>query len=176
MVDPWRHWPFDEYLDGANVGQKGQDERYRAVQQMAMASHSSRSAVLRLTSEEAAALIPDHSLVTTPKPFYPLLIEGNYFFMKDFCYIDAQHDYLSVLQDILLWWPKVVSGGILAGLKTTFEIRKYDLNSLCQGHDFDHKGVLFPVTLAVIEFARKMSLELLITGEATAPSWYIFKP
>ena len=39
--------------------------------------------MLRLTSEDAAPLFLDGSL--------------------DFCYIDAQHDYLSVLQDLVLW-------------------------------------------------------------------------
>ena len=32
-----------------------------------------------------------------------------------FCYIDANHTYNSVLQDIKSWLPKIKSGGILAG-------------------------------------------------------------
>jgi len=36
----------------------------------------------------------------------------NYF---DLVYIDASHDYLSVLQDIVVWLPKVKNGGFLAG-------------------------------------------------------------
>lgn len=58
-----------------------------------------RAAILRLTSEQAATLFVDDSL--------------------DFCYIDAQHDFLSVMQDITRWWPKVRSGGIIAGFIST---------------------------------------------------------
>jgi len=39
----------------------------------------------------------------------------------DLVFIDALHDYESVMQDISLWWPKVRQGGILAG------------------HDYNHK-------------------------------------
>lgn len=59
-----------------------------------------RAAILRLTSEQAAILFVDDSL--------------------DFCYIDAQHDFLSVMQDITRWWPKVRSGGIIAGFIFTY--------------------------------------------------------
>ena len=48
-----------------------------------------------MTSLEAAPLIPDHSL--------------------DFAYVDARHDYASVLEDLEAWFPKVKPGGILAG-------------------------------------------------------------
>jgi predicted O-methyltransferase YrrM len=33
----------------------------------------------------------------------------------DFVYIDANHDYDSVMVDICLWYPKIRKGGILAG-------------------------------------------------------------
>lgn len=33
----------------------------------------------------------------------------------DFIYIDAKHDYSSVLADLLAFWPKLPPGGILAG-------------------------------------------------------------
>ncbi len=33
----------------------------------------------------------------------------------DFCFIDAQHDYDSVINDISLWLPKVRNGGLLCG-------------------------------------------------------------
>jgi hypothetical protein len=49
----------------------------------------------RMTSVEASHLYQDNSL--------------------DFVFIDAQHTYEAVLEDILAWLPKVKSGGILAG-------------------------------------------------------------
>jgi hypothetical protein len=33
----------------------------------------------------------------------------------DFAYIDGGHDYLSVSIDLDVWWPKVRSGGVIAG-------------------------------------------------------------
>lgn len=33
----------------------------------------------------------------------------------DFAYIDANHSYVHVWQDLQAWWPKVKSGGIFAG-------------------------------------------------------------
>ena len=51
--------------------------------------------IMRMTSVEAAKLVPDRSL--------------------DFVYIDALHDFSSVMLDILLWAPKVKPGGIVSG-------------------------------------------------------------
>jgi SAM-dependent methyltransferase len=50
---------------------------------------------LRMTSLEAAKLYEDRSL--------------------DFVFIDAAHDYESVMSDILAWYPKVKVGGKLGG-------------------------------------------------------------
>jgi len=33
----------------------------------------------------------------------------------DFCYLDAAHDYDSVVDDLNAWWPKVKEGGVLSG-------------------------------------------------------------
>lgn len=41
-----------------------------------------------------------------------LLFEDNYF---DFIYIDAAHDYESVVEDLNAWWPKLKKGGIFSG-------------------------------------------------------------
>ena len=67
----------------------------KVAEQQAANPSSARAAILRLTSEKAADLFAEDTL--------------------DFCYIDAQHDFLSVMQDITRWWPKVRSGGIIAG-------------------------------------------------------------
>jgi predicted O-methyltransferase YrrM len=50
---------------------------------------------LRLKSIEAAKQFEDNSL--------------------DFVHIDASHDYESVLEDIIAWYPKVKQGGIISG-------------------------------------------------------------
>ena len=80
----------------------------------------------------------------------------------DFVYIDGEHNYEAVQQDMQDWWRTVKSGGILAG------------------HDYDQNN---PGTIqAVDEFVEKHNLTLRITGinepegDAGAPSWVIIKP
>jgi len=53
------------------------------------------SKIMRMTSMEAAKLVPDNSL--------------------DFVYIDAAHDFDNVMADITAWEPKVRIGGIVSG-------------------------------------------------------------
>jgi len=77
-VDPWRDVP-------------GNAEHAREV----LAAFGERSRILRMTSVEAARLVPDGAL--------------------DFAYVDARHDHASVRADLEAWFPKVRAGGILAG-------------------------------------------------------------
>ncbi len=99
-----------------------------------------RSNILRMTSVDAAKLVPDGSL--------------------DFCYIDALHKYdetMGIYQDLRLWWPKVRSGGILAG------------------HDYLTPSL--GVNRAVTEFAAELGLRvhLVIEHQGDASFW-IKKP
>jgi predicted O-methyltransferase YrrM len=67
--------------------------------------HKARCTMARATSEFAADNWSRYCLEPT----------------VDLVFIDALHDYENVMKDISLWWPRVRSGGILAG------------------HDFNHK-------------------------------------
>jgi|TARA_R110000824_G_scaffold185997_10_gene367107 hypothetical protein len=88
----------------------------------------------------------------------------KYFFEDqsiDFVYIDGEHSYEAVSQDIADWWPKIKPGGILAG------------------HDYNDTN---PGSIqAVDEFAEKSGVEFKITGtspekgDADAPSWVFIK-
>ena len=93
-IDPWLSADPDEYVDRSNVSQ---DEFERFYEQTVerLSKHGPRSTIWRTTSVEAAKRVSDHSL--------------------DFVYIDARHDYDSVLEDLEAWCQKVKSGGILAG-------------------------------------------------------------
>lgn len=93
-IDPWLEAAPDEYVDRSNVAQERQDDNYEKTKER-LAVYGSRSTIWRLTSVEAAPKVPDHSL--------------------DFVYVDARHDYLSVLEDLEAWCSKVKPGGILAG-------------------------------------------------------------
>jgi hypothetical protein len=93
-IDPWRSAAADEYVDRSNVSQDEFEEYYRTAREK-LDAFGERSEIWRLTSLEAADRVADGSL--------------------DFAYIDARHDYDSVLEDLEAWFPKLRAGGILAG-------------------------------------------------------------
>jgi hypothetical protein len=106
----------------------------------------SRFALLRLHSAVAAQMFADG------------------FF--DFIYIDAEHTYGMVSQDIRLWWPKVRPGGILAG------------------HDYTTAGETSEVCRAVDRFVMQEGLTLYLTecdfvseeNGAKVRSWLVERP
>jgi hypothetical protein len=93
-VDPWREDAAEAYVDVANVAQ-AEHERFYRTAVARLAPFGTRSSIWRMTSIEAAARVPRHSL--------------------DFVYIDARHDYVSVTEDLNAWADKVRPGGIVAG-------------------------------------------------------------
>jgi FkbM family methyltransferase len=93
-VDPWSEAPSAEYIDIANVKQAEHDRIYADACNR-LAAFGSRSTIWRQTSTEAATRVPHHSL--------------------DFVYIDARHDYASVIEDLEAWFDKVRPGGVFAG-------------------------------------------------------------
>lgn len=74
-----------------------------------------------------------------------------------FVYIDADHSYEAVKEDVLLWWPLIHAGGLLAG---------------------DDFGVVHPgVKKAVMEFADLVNLPIYTISDYNRElSWYIQKP
>lgn len=89
-VDPWR--AYGEYRDKKN-DQARLDAAYRLTRARVAPYHGCR--VWRMTSQEAAAHVPNGSL--------------------DFVYIDGNHGRAFVDADLRAWTPKVRSGGIVAG-------------------------------------------------------------
>jgi hypothetical protein len=143
-IDPWLAADPDEYVDGSNVSQP-EFETYYAEARRRLAGHGERSEIWRLTSLAAAARVPDQSL--------------------DFVYIDARHDYESVLEDLGAWFDKVRPGGIFAG------------------HDYVdgfYRSTVFGVKRAVDEFFAAKGIPVTITQGPTAvetfPSWIVEIP
>jgi hypothetical protein len=138
-IDPWREFSHDVYKDQANVDSFQQEKFYQETCAR-LAQYGERNEILRLTSEEAAREIEDGSL--------------------DFAYIDAQHHYAPVKQDIKMWWPKIRRGGVLCG------------------HDyFNDPATEFEVKRAVDEFvAENPGLVFFQTEKDKLPSWYVLKP
>ena len=93
-IDPWLEDAPQNYVDRANVPQSQQNEFYEMTKRR-LAVYGERSVIWRKTSAEGAKEIEDHTL--------------------DFVYIDARHDYDSVLEDLHLWYDKVRPGGFIAG-------------------------------------------------------------
>ena len=136
-IDPWREFPVSDYVDLCNTTQGDQEINYQSTV-AALAKFGERSRILRLTSVEAASQFEKSSL--------------------DFVYLDAQHHYEAVRDDIRLWLPKVRKGGVLGG------------------HDYldgRRPSGQYGVKQAVQEFAESTGNDLVITHERDWPSWYV---
>lgn len=138
-IDPWLTWAKDEYRDGCNREQEKMDAFYAATQRL-LAPYGKRSEIWRTTSQEASVKVPDNSL--------------------DFVYLDAMHHEEAVTDDISYWYPKLRTGGMLAG------------------HDYMNGTFpfgVFGVKTAVDRFVGLHKVDLHVTGEAQSPSWFVFK-
>ena len=77
--------------------------------------------------------------ITRPSTLASTLFPNEFF---DFIYIDGNHDYDKVKEDMALWFPKVKVGGVMGG------------------HDFDIRNITRQdVAEAVKDFAKENSLQ-----------------
>lgn len=161
MIDPWR--PLgEEYIDSSNHAnhQNAYTEAMDSIR-----GYEDRAFMLRGLSEELVNIFEDNSL--------------------DFVYIDGNHAYDYVKQDMELWWPKLKQGGLFAGhdyLGTDWD----DVNLLENGKDkewwmkggnpedeYRYAGI-FGVNPAVNEFCAEKGYHFYITSEWTG-SWHFIK-
>jgi hypothetical protein len=115
LIDPWRL--YDDYCSPEAAAMPGNEKDYEEAYSFVVQEFKNdpKVTILRKSSAEAAGIVPDN---------------------LDVVFIDGNHAYPFVKQDIELWLPKVKSKG------------------LCAGHDFDLKG--FPgVVKAVKEAFRE---------------------
>lgn len=154
MVDPW--YELEDYNDMSNIG-LNQDAYLEAMR--SINDFRDRAYMLRCLSKQAVDLFPDESL--------------------DFVYIDGNHEYSYVVQDIKLWYPKVKKGGIVAGhdyLDIDWyddEYSEKDKNKYMWG-DGQHFIGVFGVNPAVDEFCRENNIEFSLTEEFSR-TWYFEK-
>jgi len=138
MIDAWRYL---EYWDDPMNAQKEEQGRRLLNTFESVYKFGRRAVMIREMSEDAVRLFADGSL--------------------DFVYIDADHSYAGVLQDILRWAPKVKKGGTLAG------------------HDYldgpTSNGAVNSVKLTVDEWARRVGLTVSVIEERSGhePSWLV---
>jgi hypothetical protein len=139
MIDPWAMQDQSVYLDSFNAGDVEQERRYQHVVARAN-GYGGRAIVHRMFSHEARDLFDDGQLC--------------------FVYIDANHRYEAIRDDLLVWYPKVQSGAVLAG------------------HDFldgELPSGSYGVKQAVSEMAERLGLEVNVIPDEW-PSWWIIKP
>lgn len=156
MLDVWR--PLgDEYVDASNHANFKNGVYGDAINNIK--GLDNRGVMIRATSEVGVNIFEDESL--------------------DFVYIDANHAYNFVKQDIDLWWPKVKYKGWLCGHDYInidwWNDPKFDKNSIDKhiwSGDIYH-GV-FGVNPAVEEFCKKTGNNAYITNEFFG-SWFIKK-
>lgn len=159
MVDVWRELG-DEYIDSSN--HKNHLDAYEKTMEN-IRGFEDRGIMIRSTSKDCIDLFEDNSL--------------------DFVFIDANHAYDFIKEDINLWFPKVKKGGIFSG----HDYMNLDWTQppfLENGKDKHiytntfsgqviYNGV-FGVNPAVDEFCGDNGYELNITNEWFG-TWWIIK-
>lgn len=96
--------------------------------------------------------------------------DDNYF---DWIYLDALHDYDSVMEDLEAWWPKLREGGLFSG-------DDYGDQTLRWADRFGGvaRGFNWGVIEAVTEFAESKEVQVYVTwmnDKTECPAWYIIK-
>ena len=137
-VDPWTEFASSVYEDIANKSQASQEAIYQGTFER-LRPFGDRSRIIRATSTVAAERFEDGQL--------------------DFVYLDAQHHYEAVKEDIRSWFPKIRRGGVLAG-------HDYLDGQINQG--------LFGVKSAVDEFSKITGNRLVVSREKCWKSWFVF--
>lgn len=157
MIDPWRPLgdEYNDYTNQKNHANQGYTETAENIRGM-----EERGIMMRCLSNQATQFFPDGSL--------------------DFVYIDGNHAFDFVKEDINIWFPKVKPGGFLCG----HDFLKVDWNSWESKHSngvdiqvWSTEGEFlgdFGVNPAVQEFVERNGLSVEITSEWFG-SWFIRK-
>lgn len=97
LIDPWEHQDREDYRpDVSNVAATEQEARYTAVRARFAAEIASGGVnLMRDYSEDAVAFFADGQL--------------------DWVYVDGMHTAEAAYRDLTLYYPKLRSGGFLAG-------------------------------------------------------------
>lgn len=136
LIDCWEKQPQHVYNDIANVSNQEQIRKFKRV--CSKFSHLSQIKTIKNFSTPASYQFTDNSV--------------------DWIYLDANHSYAAVKEDIKNWWPKIKKGGFLTG------------------HDYVLQDN-FGVVQAVNEFLEDNNLQMhMLTTKDHYNSWCIQKP
>ena len=159
MVDVWRGLG-DEYEDMSNHNNHS-DAFLNTMKNIE--GYEDRGVMIRATSKVASEIFEDESL--------------------DFVYIDANHAYDFVVEDINLWFPKLKKGGVFAGHDYLGMDWYTDPNFCPNGKDkyiytntyqgTQYYNGIFGVNPAVDEFCKEHNYEVNVTKEWFGTWWFI---
>lgn len=147
MVDVWRGLG-NEYLDSSNhnIHTTAYSDAMKSIE-----GNEKRAIMIRTDSLNGSELFENESI--------------------DFVYIDANHAYDYVVEDIKLWHPKIKKGGYLLGHDYIAIDWYNDPNFMANGKDkhiYAANGFyfgVFGVNPAVDEFCKEYGYNLSITNE-----------
>lgn len=158
MIDVWRPLSDEDYDDISN--HKNHIDAYSTAMNN-IKGFEDKTFMLRMVGSEGAKLFADESL--------------------DFVYIDANHTYESVKEDIDIWYRKVKKGGLVMGhdyLPDYFYEGKEEKNQALytfpdgKPEEAEYAG-MFGVNPAVDEFAKEKNYKVYKTDEFLATWWFI---
>lgn len=141
LIDPWTYQDDDAYIsDPNNVSKVEGDRRFRMVSDsFSEESASGQLFIHRAFSTDVVSHFPDRHF--------------------DWIYVDARHDYDSVLQDLTAYLPKLKPDGLLLG---------HDYAN----HDFARRSG-FGVVDAVDEFCMDNDLKFVTLTCETLPTYVL---
>ena len=152
LVDTWRH--MADYRDSWRRSDAEMEEMLNHVRRR-LERFSRRFQIIRDTSVNAARTFAENYL--------------------DFIYLDANHAYEAVRQDLAAWYPKVRAGGIMAGHDYFNALADKNLDPIPGTNAQPEKLTSYGVKAAVDEFCQKLGVQPNITDEEW-PTWYFVKP
>lgn len=138
-IDCWEMQDKSIYVDTANTTNENHEIFFQQTKNR-LQKFGERAFVIKEKSVVASSVFEDESL--------------------DFVYIDGNHKYEAVKDDLYSWYPKVKKGGVFAG---------HDYLDLFVENHTD-----FAVKKAVDEFAQKINTRIETTKEEW-PSWFFVK-
>ncbi len=161
LVDVWRYLPNDEYTDVCN--QENPKEIINGVFDN-LQGYEDRTILIRADSNSASRIF-----------------QNNFF---DFIYIDANHKYDYVLNDMKMWFPKLKKGGIFAGHDYIADYNEKFADENGDTHVWIYDTYdptitsyagLFGVNKAVKDFCNAINTKFETTIEEYFQTWYFKK-
>lgn len=151
LIDAWRN--LEDYRDSWNASDAAMERRYMLARRR-LAPWGERTKWLRERSNRAAKDFAHGTL--------------------DFVYIDANHSFEHVSQDLRAWYPLVRTGGLIAGHDYFDAVADAGLEPVFGRSAPPEQLTSYGVKSAVDAFTGRLGVPLSFTKEKF-PTWYFVK-